>query len=192
MRECKLRVWLNRWSSFFNMLPWQHRLYFWSVHGIFAEVLFTSLWEFIITGGGLTLRGCSSLWSFIIYGLGTFLIAEQVYFYSIKHRIPLFFRLIGYVLMTYLWEFTWGIALKYIGANSWDYSQFTYNIYGVITLEYAPFWVIASLVFEYIMHQMEKVEPLPIWKTTSSSRKRTWEDNKLLFNYPYTGSNLEQ
>ena len=145
------------------MLPWKQRLYFWGVHGIFIEVVFTSLWKWC-ESGDLTLTGHSSLWSFLIYGLGTFLIAEPVYFYLINHQISLILRVTAYVLITYTWEFSWGVLLKSYGANSWDYSHYNYNLYGVITLEYAPFWVICSLVFEFIMSLMTGVEEVPRWK----------------------------
>lgn len=146
------------------MLPWQQRLYFWGVHGVFTEVVFTSLWDFIISGRGLKLHGTSSLWSFFIYGLGTFLLAEQVYLFAIRHRIPLPLRLLMFVLLTYFWELSWGLVLRNFGANSWDYYDFKYNFLGLITLEYAPFWALSGLVFEYIMNQMDKVETIPVWK----------------------------
>lgn len=145
------------------MLPWKQRFYFWGVHGIFIEVVFTSLWKWY-ESGDLTLTGHSSLWSFLIYGLGTFLIAEPVYFYLINHQISLIFRVMAYVMITYTWEFSWGVLLKSFGANSWDYSHYNYNLYGVITLEYTPFWVICSLVFEFIMSLMTGVEEVPQWK----------------------------
>lgn len=147
------------------MLPWPMRLYFWGVHGVFIEVVFTSLWELLASSKkNLALHGFSSLWSFFMYGLGTFLLAEPAYRYAMRHHYPLPLRLLVYILVTYVWEFSCGLVLSRFGANSWDYSQFTYNIYGWITLEYAPFWALAGLVYEYIMHLMESVEELPQWK----------------------------
>ena len=151
----------------FSMLPWRQRLYFWSIHGIFVEVAFTSLYELCSSGGkSLALRGQSSLWSFLIYGLGTFFLAESIYFFLIKHRVNILLRLLVYIVVTYCWEFCCGIILRSFGANSWDYSSFQYNIMGVVTLEYLPFWVISSLGFEYIISLMEQVDEIPLWKKT--------------------------
>ena len=59
------------------MLPWPYRLYFWAVHGVCSEVVFTAIWEFVV-GGSWALKGYSSLWSILTYGLGTFLVAEYL------------------------------------------------------------------------------------------------------------------
>ncbi|XP_011406571.1 PREDICTED: transmembrane protein 229B-like [Amphimedon queenslandica] len=155
------------------MLPWPMRLYFWGVHGVFIEVVFTGLWElFASTNNGLTLHGFSSIWSFFIYGFGTFLLAESVYQYAKKHHYPLPVRILFYILLTYAWEFSCGVILSRFGANSWDYSEFRFNVYGLITLEYAPFWGIAGLVFEYIMSCMEAVEGLPHWRVAINKERR--------------------
>ena len=151
------------------MLPWQQRLYFWGVHGVFAEVIFTAMWEWFAGGGAWSLKGFSSAWSFLTYGLGTFLLAEPLHRRLLSSRVPLPARLLVYVAGTYVWEFSCGLVLGYWGACPWDYSQFTYNLYGVITMEYAPFWALAGLYFEMIMHCMVSVEPLPRWKRTPCS-----------------------
>lgn len=147
------------------MLPWKQRLYFWSVHGIFIEVAFTSLWDLCVSGWeGVALRGHSSLWSFLIYGFGTFFLAETVYFSLVKRRVHLILRLLVYIILTYLWEFACGITLRCLGVRTWDYSNFKYNLMGLVTLEYAPFWAIAGLGFEYIIGLMAQMEEIPLWK----------------------------
>jgi uncharacterized membrane protein len=145
------------------MLPWAHRLYFWGVHGIFAEVIFTGLWEFVISGDW-RLKGVSSIWSFLVYGLGTFLLAESGRGYLVSLKVPLLLRCCIYVVLTYVWEFSCGMLLDMFEARSWDYSQFTYNIKGLITMEYIPVWFFAGLYFEWIMSVWRTVERVPRWR----------------------------
>ena len=147
------------------MLPWQQRLYFWGVHGVFAEVLFTAAWDlFASEESSWSLIGQSSAWSFLTYGLGTFLLAEPIYRYLVSRCVPLPIRLIVYVLATYAWEFSSGAVLSQLGACPWDYSGFTFNYKGLITLEYAPFWAMAGACFELILSVMNSVETIPRWR----------------------------
>ncbi len=146
------------------MLPWQYRLYFWGIHGIFTEVMFTCFYDQVMLQLNPSLVGYSSAWSFLIFGLAPFLIGEPYYHFMKKRGISLPFRVFIYVLTTYVWEFVWGVLLVPWGANSWSYEQHTYNFMGIVTLEYAPFWAFASLTFEYIMSIMERLEQIPLWK----------------------------
>lgn len=145
------------------MLPWPYRLYFWGVHGVFAEVVFTGIWEFVVTGKW-SLMGISSIWSFLIYGFGTFFGAEYLYSYLRLLGVPLLARGVVYVLMTYIWEFNCGLILEYFNARSWDYTPFDYDVMGLITLEYAPLWFLAGMYFEFIMKIMLSLEEIPNWK----------------------------
>ncbi len=106
--------------------------------------------------------GVSSIWSFFIYGFGTFIAGEVVR----KHmgKVSLLLRGVVYVIITYLWEFSWGLLLDYFNARSWDYSEFRFNIMGLITLEYIPVWYFAALYGEAIQSVMESLEPKPLWK----------------------------
>ena len=143
------------------MLPWTYRLYFWGVHGVFAEVVFTGVWEFVVSGKW-NLMGVSSIWSFLIYGFGTFM-AELLRSLLISSEVPLLARCFLYMLSAYAWEFGWGLLLEYYGARSWDYTEFEYDLMGLITLEYAPVWFLGGLCFEAFMFAMEKVERIPRW-----------------------------
>ena len=149
------------------MLPWPYRLYFWSVHGMFGEVVFTGLWEFVVTGNW-TLIGFSSLWSFLTYGLGTFFGLEYLHGYLTSQRVPLLFRCVIYVLMAYVWEFSFGFILSHFNACPWDYTDFDYDFMGLITLEYAPMWFLGGLYFELIMSMMTSLEQIPEWKRRAS------------------------
>ena len=155
------------------MLPWPARLYFWGAHGIFAEVIFTGIWEYVVSGGP-TLMGTSSMWSFPIYSAGTLLLAEPLCDAMIALKIPLFLRCCFYVLCVYSWELTLGTIMRYFGVCSWDYTDFDYDFYGLITMEYAPIWFCAGLLFEYIYHYMKELEYSPAWrKYAQPSRSRS-------------------
>ena len=145
------------------MLPWPYRLYFWAVHGVCAEVVFTAIWEFVV-GGSWTLKGYSSLWSILTYGLGTFLVAEYLCGYMVSRQIPLMVRCAAYVPMTYACEFTFGAVLSYFDACPWDYTPFDYDFMGLVTLEYAPLWFLAGLYMECIMSVMRSLEESPSCK----------------------------
>ena len=109
------------------MLPYLARLYFWGIHGIFAEIVFTSVWEYVVTGD-LALKGVSSIWAFFIYGLGTLLLAELICDILTAWKVHLLVRCSIYVLFTYIWEFSFGLILSYFGMCPWDYSAFDYNL----------------------------------------------------------------
>ncbi|KAK4299536.1 hypothetical protein Pmani_027208 [Petrolisthes manimaculis] len=62
------------------------------------------------------------------------------------------------VLFTAAWDFAvntdWalvGLALRQYGACPWDYSERSYNLLGLITLEYFPAWYLASLLTEQLL-----------------------------------------
>ena len=145
------------------MLPWPYRLYFWGVHGIFAEVVFTAVWELAVSGKP-TFFGFSSLWSFLTYGGGTFFFAEPFRAFLMRHGYPTWQRCLLYLPLTYAAEFAFGAALSYVGACPWDYSHFDYNVMGLITLEYAPFWLAAGACFEGVMAVMSSLSELPRWR----------------------------
>ena len=143
------------------MLPWPQRLYFWGVHGIFAEVIFTGIWEFVVSGKW-SLMGVSSIWSFLVYGIGSFAV-EQVREFLLSRKISLLMRCLIYVLCAYIWEFSCGLLLDMVAKRPWDYTDFDYDVMGLITLEYAPVWFVGGLCFEAIMAVMETVQPIPRW-----------------------------
>ena len=143
-----------------KMLPNLMRLYFWGVHGIFVEIVFTSIWEFVVTGDW-RLIGMTSLWSFLVYGLGTFLVAENIYNFLTSRGVPLLARCLVYVVFTYAWEFCCGLILDCFNARSWDYSHFNYNVMGLITMEYAPFWFFGGMYGEMIFNIMKSLQYFP-------------------------------
>ena len=144
------------------MLPWHFRLFFWGIHGVFIEVVFTSAWDVAVTGNP-TLKGFSSVWSFFIYGIGT-LLAERVHLFFTTKGIAFTARVVAYVLITYALEFSFGLLLRQLGMCSWDYSHFDYNLMGLITLEYLPFWALFSIYSEFLLSILTSLEVAPRWK----------------------------
>lgn len=145
------------------MLPWLYRLYFWGAHGVFSEVVFTAVWEYVV-GGSLRLMGESSIWSFLTYGLGAVIGAESMREVMIAQGIPTWLRCILYVPMVYVWEFSCGLLLTYLHACPWDYSHFDYDVMGLITMEYAPLWLMGGAYFEVLMSCMSVLEKKPLWR----------------------------
>lgn len=130
-------------------LPPLARLYIYALHGLLCEVAFTAAWDLCLTRDP-RLPGQSSLWALPIYGLAVFLL-EELSSWLKRKRCPLVARVALYTVLTYVWEFSWGFVLRQLGACPWDYSQFQYNLLGLVTLEYAIPWALASLMAETLI-----------------------------------------
>ncbi|XP_014009602.1 transmembrane protein 229B isoform X1 [Salmo salar] len=122
------------------------RLYVYALHGCLCEVGFTAVWDWWETKDR-RLAGHTSLWALPMYALAIFLI-EGLRGRLLAQRCPLLLRMLVYTLFIYLWEFSWGVVLSFLGACPWDYSGFSYNLAGLVTLEYALPWALASLIAE--------------------------------------------
>lgn len=144
------------------MLPLLYRLYFWGAHGVFLEVVFTGVWEFVVTGKW-RLMGTSSIWSFLIYGVG-FCLGEAVRDWMIRQRVSVQVRCLLYVFCVYAWELAVGALLGYFGARPWDYTAFDYDLMGLVTLEYAPIWFFGGVYFEILVRAMSNLERVPVPK----------------------------
>lgn len=127
------------------------RIFFYGLHGFFDEIVFTSTLDFI--SGGFkdwTLKGHSSLWSFFIYGFCSYTVECMYLFLKKNTKISMAIRGLLYVVWVYVWEFSCGYILRMFNACSWDYSHMKWNLYGLITLQYFPFWYLASLYQEIL------------------------------------------
>ena len=123
------------------------RFYIYGMNGIVTEVLYTALWDFIAKGNWKWI-GVSSSWAFIIYGLSSLFI-EYLKPHLIAQNIKLPIRAFIYMLWIFCWEFTTGYILRLFNACPWDYTDwFSWNIMGLITLEYAPLWYFGSMFSE--------------------------------------------
>lgn len=133
-------------------LPFFSKLMFYGLCGFFTEVVFTAVWFFFDTkyDHGWKLHGCTSLWSFPIYGISIYILERISLF--IKPYLILPFRILVYIAWTYLWEFSTGLLLRQLNACPWNYEDYTtYHVHGLITLDYAPMWVIAVVLCEKIV-----------------------------------------
>lgn len=108
--------------------------------------------------------GYTSVWSLAIYGISG-MIMERIYAACKRSRVPLLLRGLCYLLWVYLWEFSTGFILKKFDACPWNYSEFSYNVQGLITFEYAPLWFFVSILMERVV--IAHVSELQ-WATSSS------------------------
>ncbi len=114
------------------------------------EIIFTSIGAFFRQD--LRLIGRTSLWMFPIYGLAAFI--KPVY--TFIKKLPTFIRGAIYTCGIFFCEYLTGTVLKKYHLCPWDYSQSPFNINGIIRLDYAPFWLLAGLIFEHILTNNNK------------------------------------
>ncbi|KAL2083758.1 hypothetical protein ACEWY4_021531 [Coilia grayii] len=130
-------------------LPALARFYIYTLHGLLCEVAFTAVWNCCLTLDP-RLPAHTSLWALPMYGTAAFLLEDLSAWLKCRHW-PLWARLVLYTILTYVWEFSWGILLRLLGACPWDYSQFQYNLLGLVTLEYTLPWALAALIAEALI-----------------------------------------
>ena len=124
------------------------RFYIYAIHGLFTEVMFTSMWEFVVNINW-KFPGNTSVWSIFIYGISC-LVIEQMHF-KLKDRVPLLLRGVIYTLWAYGWEFCTGYLLRKFNACPWDYTAFDADFMGLVTLEYAPCWFFGTILLEKVI-----------------------------------------
>lgn len=124
------------------------RLYIYGIHGYFTEVMFTAAWEFVVNLNW-KFPGCTSVWSLFIYAVSLYVI--ELMYVRLRDRVPLLLRGLIYLVWTYSWEFSTGCILRYFNACPWDYTPFDWDVWGLITLEYAPLWYLATITTEQIL-----------------------------------------
>lgn len=93
--------------------------------------------------------GYTSIWSLFIYSIGVF-VNERLYL-RMRGSVPAVARGVVYVCWVYLWEYCTGYALDLAQARPWNYTELSYNIHGLIALEFAPLWYAASLLSEQFL-----------------------------------------
>jgi uncharacterized membrane protein len=121
--------------------------------GLLAEVFWNGFGAMI--KGDVLLRGTTCIWMFPIYGLAVFL--EPVH-YRIKH-LPLIVRGGIYMFIIFAVELFSGLLLRWIlGACPWNYTNESLSIFGIITLSYAPVWIVVGLMFEKIHDTIVRIE----------------------------------
>lgn len=114
------------------------------------EILFTSFGSLI--RGDARLLGRTSVWMFPIYGMAALI--GPIY-KKIKYW-PILLRGFFYGASIMAGEFLSGSLLRFFGICPWDYSDSSYNIAGLVRLDYFPVWVLAGLVFERLLCRQGK------------------------------------
>ncbi|XP_071995572.1 transmembrane protein 229B [Engystomops pustulosus] len=125
-----------------------HRWYIYAIHGLLCEIMFTATWD-LVTSNCWKLRGVSSIWAIFIYGTAIFVI-EKMSLY-LEGKCHLLWRCLLYTLWTYTWEFSTGFLLRMFSSCPWDYSHFSGNLKGLVTLEYAVPWYFGCMIAEQVV-----------------------------------------
>ena len=121
--------------------------------GLCAEVLWNGFGAML--KGDVLLRGTTCIWMFPIYGLAIFL--EPVH-NRIKH-LPLIVRGGIYMILIFAVELVSGLLLRLmLGTCPWNYVNQGMSLYGIITLDYAPVWLLVGMAFERIHDIIIRIE----------------------------------
>lgn len=114
------------------------------------EIVFTALDSY--RKRELQLIGQTSLWMFPIYGMASFLKP----FCRLFKNFPAAIRAFFYSILIFLGEYVSGCILKKYDICPWDYSKARTNIKGVVRLDFAPFWMVAGLIFETLLVESDR------------------------------------
>ena len=114
------------------------------------EIIYTSL--YCLREKNYKLIGNTSIWMFPIYGMAS-LLAPVCRLLKGKN---IMLRGSIYTCGIFTCEYITGMLLKKHHLCPWDYSQSPVNINGVIRLDYAPFWLLAGVLFEHIVTRSDK------------------------------------
>jgi hypothetical protein len=99
-------------------LPAVARFFFYGLHGLFDEIVFTALFDlFLHPHGNAHLKGYSTIYSFFIYGSCSMFVERMYVFLCLKHGIKMHIRIPLYVLVLYIWELS--LVLQQFDACSW-------------------------------------------------------------------------
>ncbi|XP_048358073.1 transmembrane protein 229b-like [Sphaerodactylus townsendi] len=125
-------------------LPQLCRGYIYAIHGFFLEKIFAAM-----VGEDSPFERAGSLGSFLAYGFCG-LTLERIYL-ALRNDCCLLTRCLLYILCIYSWELGTGGLLSCFGACPWDYGEYSYNLMGLIALEYFLFWFVGSLLLEKLV-----------------------------------------
>ncbi|KAJ6640931.1 Transmembrane protein [Pseudolycoriella hygida] len=103
------------------------------------------------------MTGRSNVLILPIYGFG-FLLLEAVASHLQRTNVSIYKRGLIYTLMAYMFEFGTGYFMLMIGQSFWDYSDFAYNVKGIIMPHTGPGWFIVELVGErFIIDRVQRL-----------------------------------
>lgn len=130
--------------------------------GLLLEVFFTGIARGL--RGHVDIVGHTSPWMFIDYCLLGVVLPLSAYLKSKK--IPWGVRAFFYMMVIFAIEFATGWIFDQFGIHIWNYSKKPLNLYGYITLMYAPFWYALGLGAEWLNRKMD----LMAWALVNASR----------------------
>ena len=144
----------GRWKT------WVRNFMLCGLTGWGLEILLTSVEAF--AAGDMKFMGKTSMYMFPIYGMGVLLgpigkwvdswigdrgriaVKDRIFRHGILDMVLIFFA-----------EYLTGTFLKSFGICPWDYTGRMLNVDGVIRLDFAPFWFMTGLLFEYLTREKE-------------------------------------
>lgn len=119
------------------------------------EIMFTSLESFAVQD--MRFMGRTSLLMFPIYGMGAMLgpisrgmdrwIGESQ---ALTRKDKFWRHGLSDMVLIFCAEYVTGTFLKARNMCPWDYSGRTWNVDGLIRLDFAPCWFAAGLIFEWL------------------------------------------
>jgi uncharacterized membrane protein len=133
------------------------RFFIFALIGLLIEVFFTSIGK--IVSGNLGVHGHTSPLMMVDYGLLGVVLMPMAR-PMIRRGIPLVFRAVVYMIGIFFIEFVSGWIFDLCGIHIWDYSNHAFNLYGYITLTYAPFWYTLGLFVEWLHKKIDAVAVL--------------------------------
>ncbi|MDD3205168.1 MAG: hypothetical protein PHS74_05460 [Lachnospiraceae bacterium] len=110
------------------------------------EILFTAFHS--LRKHNYSLTGNTSLFMFPIYGMAVLLAPIS----RLLQRYCLFFRGIIYACGIFIIEYVTGTFLMHRNCCPWNYQRSRWNIHSVVRLDYFPFWILAGILYEKILH----------------------------------------
>lgn len=114
------------------------------------EIAFTSAGAF--TQKDKKLTGTTSAWMFPIYGMAALIgvVSPKIAHWPTLTRGLLY----GGAIMTT--EYLTGSLLKHFDSCPWCYDGKKYSIDGLVRLDYLPFWMVAGLLYEKLLEEVNK------------------------------------
>lgn len=134
------------------------------VYGVFGwctEIVWTALTDAVearLAGRAIDRRlvGTTYLWMFPIYAGGG-LAFEVVH--GLLVGMPWIARGLIYMLGCFAVEYAAGWCIRRVtGSVPWDYSQRTWQVHGLIRLDYAPAWFVFGLLLERVEQWAHAIE----------------------------------
>ncbi|MDR2043060.1 MAG: putative ABC transporter permease [Clostridium sp.] len=113
------------------------------------EIVFTALGS--LRRRELTLKGNTSIWMFPIYGCAALLAPVC----RLVRKKPFWARGLLYMSLIFCGEYAAGSLLSRKTICPWDYRRSRWNVRRLIRLDFAPFWIVAGLLFESLLTTRE-------------------------------------